>query len=228
MTYQTALSIERTVPISEKKDRPQSSGEEIANSISHGIGLVAAIVAAPVLVVAAARRENVTGVVAVSVFAASMIALYLSSTLYHALPPGRAKRTVRHFDHAAIYLLIAGTYTPFTLSVLRGPWGWSLFGIVWGLAVFGVLLEGFDKKRARAVSVFLYLAMGWLAAIAARPIWLAMPRPGFFLLLLGGIAYTVGVPFYLARRMPYAHLVWHLCVLAGSACYFVAALWYAT
>lgn len=165
-------------------------------------------------------------VVAVSVFSATMIALYLSSTLYHALPAGRAKQVVQHFDHAAIYLLIAGTYTPLTLGILRGPWGWTLFGLVWGVAMLGLLLEIVDKKRARSISTYVYLAMGWLAVIAVRPLWVTLPRAGFFWVVAGGLAYTGGVAFYVSDRIRYAHFAWHLCVLAGSACYFVAVLWY--
>ncbi len=172
------------------------------------------------------RHGDSADVVAVSVFAATMITVYLSSTLYHALPVGQTKRVVRHFDHAAIYLLIAGSYTPFTLGVLRGPWGWTLLGVVWGLALLGLLLEGVDKKRARTVSTYLYLAMGWLVVIAVRPLWLNLPTAGFFWLVAGGLAYTGGVAFYASDRIRYAHFAWHLCVLAGSACHIVAVLWY--
>ena len=161
-----------------------------------------------------------------SVFSATMIALYLSSTLYHALPLGRAKRLIRHFDHAAIYLLIAGTYTPFTLGPLRGPWGWTLFGLVWGLALAGLSLEVIDKKRARSISTYVYLAMGWLAIIAVHPMWINLPRAGFFWVLAGGLAYTGGVLLYVSDHIPYAHFAWHLCVLVGSACHFVAVFGY--
>ena len=212
-------------PIS-TKTRTQSRGEEIANSVSHGIGLLASIVAAPILVVSAMHRGDPAGVVAVSVFSASMVLLYSSSTLYHALPTGRLKEVARRLDHAAIYLLIAGTYTPFTLGVLRGPWGWTLFGLIWGLALVGLLQEGFVNQRVRILSVCIYLAMGWLAVIAVRPLWLNVPRAGFFWILAGGLIYTVGVVFYGATHVRYAHFAWHLCVLAGSACYFVAVLWY--
>ncbi len=205
--------------------RSQSFGEEIANSVSHGVGLAGAIAAAPILIVSAVRRGGAAGIVAASIFSATMITLYLSSTLYHALPAGRLKRIVRRFDHAAIYLLIAGTYTPFTLGVLRGAWGWTLFGLIWGLATAGLCLEGADRARASRISTCLYLAMGWLAVIAAYPLWVRLPREVFFLMLGGGVVYTLGVVFYVASHVRYAHLAWHLCVLAGSVCFFVAVLW---
>jgi hemolysin III len=182
--------------------------------------------AAPILIVSAIRGGSPADVVAASIFSATMIALYLSSTLYHSLPAGRVKRIVRHFDHAAIYLLIAGTYTPFTLGVLRGPWGWTLFGLVWGLAIAGLCLEIADNNRARTVSTYLYLAMGWIAVIAIHPLWVNLPRAGFIWMVGGGVAYTAGVAFYVSDRIPYAHFAWHLCVLAGSACFFIAVLWY--
>lgn len=221
-----SVSIRRSNPISTEKSREQSLSEEIANSVSHGIGLLGAVTAAPVLIVAAARNSGTSEVVAAGIFSATMIALYLASTLYHALPPGRAKRIVRRFDHGAIYLLIAGTYTPFTLGILRGPWGWSLFGIVWGLAITGLALEMVNKKRARAISTYLYLAMGWLVVIAVHPLWIHVPTAGVIWMVVGGIAYTGGVALYVADRIPYAHFAWHLCVLAGSSCFFVAVLRY--
>lgn len=206
--------------------RKQSRGEEIANGVSHGIGLLASIAATPILIVSALRRDDPVGVVAACVFSASMIFLYLASTLYHLTPAGRLKQVARRFDHAAIYLLIAGTYTPFTLGVLRGPWGWTLFGLVWGLALIGLLQEGIVNQRVRILSVCIYLAMGWLAIIAVRPIWLTVPRAGFYWILAGGLVYTAGVILYAANHVRYAHFAWHLCVLAGSACYFVAVLCY--
>ena len=173
-------------------ERQPSVGEEIASSVSHGIGLLAAIAAAPVLVVVAVRRGSTAGVVGASVFATTIVILYLTSTLYHALPVSKAKRVFRILDHGAIFLLIAGTYTPFTLGVLRGAWGWTLFGLIWGLAVAGIVL-----------------------------VW------GLFWLFAGGLAYTLGVAFYAATRLPYGHLVWHLFVIAGTTCHYVAVLNYA-
>ena len=207
--------------------RPQSLGEEIANAVSHGIGLLAAIVASPFLVIAAARRGGPAVVVGTSVFAAAIVLLYLTSTLYHALPAGRVKRAFRVIDHAAIFLLIAGTYTPFTLGVLRGGWGWTIFGLVWGLAILGISLKVIAGVRFPVLSTCLYIGMGWLALIAFRPIWFHMPVPGILWLVAGGVAYTAGVAFYAFDRVRYLHFVWHLFVLAGTACHFVAVLNYA-
>jgi hemolysin III len=210
------------------QEHRQSLGEEIANSVSHGVGLVAAMVAAPLLVVDAVRHGGADAVVGASVFAASMVLLYLTSTLYHGLPRNRAKRFFHLLDHGAIFLMIAGTYTPFTLGVLHGTWGWTLFGMVWSLAVVGIALKAVGgPRRHPRLSTGLYLAMGWLFIVAARPLWLHMPAWGLFWLLAGGIAYTAGVAFYGAKRLPYGHLVWHLFVLAGTACHFVAVWRYA-
>jgi hemolysin III len=202
-------------------------GEEIANSISHGLGFVLALAGAPILIVTALRQGTVADVVAVSVFAASMALLYLSSTIYHALPSGRIKNVFHVLDHAAIYLLIAGTYTPFTLGVLRGGWGWTLFGMVWGLAAFGVLLKVFAGIRWNGLSTALYVGMGWLIVIAAKPLWESLPMAGLAWLLAGGLAYTAGVYFYLRKTLRFGHFVWHLFVVAGTACHFVAVWKYA-
>jgi hemolysin III len=210
-----------------KPHRPQSVGEEIANSISHGLGFVLAVAGAPILIVTALRQGTVADVVAVSVFAASMALLYLSSAIYHALPTGRIKNVFHVLDHAAIYLLIAGTYTPFTLGVLRGGWGWTLFGLVWGLAAFGVLLKVFAGIRWNGLSTALYVGMGWLIVIAAKPLWESLPAAGLAWLLAGGLAYTAGVYFYLRKTLRFGHLVWHLFVVAGTACHFVAVWKYA-
>ena len=205
--------------------RPQSTGEEIANAVSHGVGFVLALVALPVLVVHASPH-GAAAVVGASVFAVTLALLYLSSTLYHALTPARAKRVFRVLDHSAIYLLIAGTYTPFTLGVLRGPWGWSLFGVIWALAIAGVVLKSTLGMRHARLSTAVYLLMGWMVVVAIRPLWLHMPRAGLLWLLAGGLAYTAGVVFYAAPRRKYAHFLWHLAVLAGTACHLVAVLRY--
>lgn len=208
-------------------ERPQTLGEEIANSVSHGVALVAAIVGAPFLILAA-RDLGAAHIVASSVFAATMILLYLASTLYHAVRPGRAKRVLRILDHSAIYLFIAGSYTPFALGALGGPWGWSLFGVVWTLAAVGTLLKSFNRLSRPWLSTGLYLVMGWLVLIAAVPLVERVPLPGLVLLAAGGIAYTAGVAFYaLDSRLRYGHAVWHGCVVAGTGCHFFAVLHYA-
>jgi hemolysin III len=207
-------------------ERRPSLGEEIANSISHGIGLVLALIATPILIVAALRYGNTWNMIGVSVFAASMVTLYLSSTLYHALTHDRAKQIFRMFDHCAIFLLIAGTYTPFTLGVLRGPWGWTLLGLIWTLAAIGLTMKMVLRARYSWLSVILYLVMGWLVVIAAPQILRVMPLSGLLWLAAGGIAYTAGVGFYAAHRVRYAHFAWHLFVIAGTVCHFFAVLWY--
>jgi hemolysin III len=207
--------------------RPQTLAEEVANSVSHGLGFVMALAGAPILIVAATQRGTLSDVIAVSVFAAAMALMYLSSTIYHALPQGQAKRVFQVLDHSAIYLLIAGTYTPFTLGVLQGGWGWTLFGLVWGLAAFGVLVKAFAGIRWHGLSTALYLGMGWLALIAAKPLWESLPLAGLAWLLSGGIAYTAGVYFYAKKTLRFGHFVWHLFVVAGTACHFVAVWKYA-
>jgi len=203
-----------------------SLGEEIANSISHGVGLALAMAATPVLIVAAARAGTAWHDVGVSVFAASMLLLYLASTLYHALTRQGTKRIFRFLDHGAIFLLIAGTYTPFTLGVMRGPWGWTLFGLVWGLAVIGLVTKAVFGPGHRWLSVPLYLMMGWLVVIAAPQVLARVPLSGLAWLLAGGVAYTAGVGFYAAHRVRYCHFAWHLFVVAGTICHFFAVLWY--
>ena len=207
--------------------RSQSLGEEIANSVSHGVGLVAAVLALPFLILAAARRGSPAVVAGTSVFAATVVLLYLASTLYHALPPRKVKRVFRVIDHSAIFLLIAGTYTPFTLGVLRGAWGWTLFALVWSLAALGVTLKAVGGIKHPRLSTALYLGMGWLALLAIRPLWLRVPASGLLWLVAGGVMYTAGVAFYAADRVRYGHFVWHLFTLAGTGCHFFAVLWYA-
>ncbi len=206
--------------------RLQTLGEEVANSVSHGIGFLAAVAVTPFLVVAAIPH-GAGSIVGVSIFAVTMAALYLASTLYHALPSARAKRVFRVLDHGTIFLLIAGTYTPFTLGILRGGWGWALFGAIWGLALAGVIYKAVAAFRYPIISTVIYVAMGWLVLIAVQPLWQRMPHQGFLWLLAGGLAYTGGVAFYAAKRVRYSHFVWHLCVLAGTTCHFFAVIWYA-
>jgi len=208
-------------------ERSQSLGEEIANSVSHGLALLAAIVAAPILLVVVSA-QGTANIVGAAVFAATMVLLYFTSTLYHALPPGRAKRVFLKLDHGAIYLFIAGSYTPFSLGVLGGAWGWTLFGLVWAMAVLGVTLKAFDQLSHPWLSTGLYLAMGWLVLIAAVPLMARVPAAGLTLLVAGGLAYTVGVVFFvLDSRLRYAHTVWHLFVAAGTALHYFAVLGYA-
>lgn len=207
--------------------REQSLGEEIANSVSHGIGLLLSLIVLPVLILAALRQGSASALVGATVFAVSLVVLYCASTIYHALPPNRAKQFFRLLDHVAIFLLIAGTYTPFTLGVLRGPLGWTLLALVWGMAILGITLKVVWGFRYRAVSTGMYLAMGWMAVIAVQEVWLRMPVSGIKWLLAGGLAYTVGVVFFVAERMRYNHLAWHLFVLIGSTCHTCAVLWYA-
>jgi len=208
--------------------RVQTFGEELANAITHGIALLGSIAAIPVLVLGAIRDGGVAGVVGASIFGATMLFLYLASTIYHALPVGKAKRVFLVVDHCAIFLLIAGTYTPFTLGVLHGSWGWSLFGVVWGLAIFGILHKTIFGARYQGLSTCLYLAMGWLVVVAVQPMLNFVPVSGLLWLLVGGLAYTVGVAFLLVgSRVHYAHCVWHLFVVAGTFCHFVAVFWYA-
>jgi hemolysin III len=201
----------------------QSPREELANSVSHGCGIVAAVAGAPVLIAAAAQRDA-WQVVGSTVFAATLVVLYAVSTVYHALPPSRGKRLMRVLDHAAIYLLIAGTYTPFTLGVLRGAWGWALFGIIWALAIAGVTFKSTIGFRFGRLSTVFYLVMGWVCIIAIRPLVTAVPTHVLAWLVAGGLLYSGGIGFYAARRLRYAHAVWHLFVLGGSACHFVGVL----
>ena len=208
--------------------REQSQGEEIANSISHGLGLVAALVGTPFLIVQAARHGDAGFIAGTSIFSATAILLYLASTLYHALPAGKAKRVFRVIEHSAIYLLIAGTYTPFTLGVLSGAWGWTLLGVTWFLAAAGVALKAFSRASHPILSTVLYLLMGWVVVIAVDPLLARMPTAGLLWLIAGGLSYTAGVVFFATdSRLQYGHLVWHLFVMAGTACHYFAIIWYA-
>lgn len=194
--------------------------------MSHGVGFLAILVVTPSLVLSAVP-DGAASIVGVSIFAATMALLYLSSTLYHALPRSRAKRALRVIDHGAIFLLIAGTYTPFTLGILRGAWGWALLGAVWSLALAGVIFKVVGGLRYPTTSTALYVGMGWLGVVAIQPVWERMPLAGLLWLVAGGLAYTGGVAFYVSKRVPYAHFLWHLCVLAGTTCHFFAVLGYA-
>lgn len=205
--------------------REQTRTEELANSLSHGIGFVAALVGIPFLVAASARHGDLLNTVGVIVFSASIVALYFSSAVYHGLQNGKAKRVFRVVEHSAIYLLIAGTYTPFTLGVLRGPWGWTLLGAVWTFAAIGVALKACNKASHPILSTSLYLLMGWLIVLAAEPLMAGLSTPALLLLVAGGLSYTVGVIFFaLDSRLPFGHLVWHAFVMTGTACHYFAVL----
>jgi len=210
-------------------DRPQTLGEEIANSLSHGLGFVAALASAPILVVTTAQTGKAVNIVAAAIFAATMVLLYCASTIYHAVPYRRAKALLRKLDHGAIFLLIAGTYTPFMLGALSGPWGWTLLGLVWSLAVIGVTLKAFDRIEHPLASLGLYLLMGWLCVFALGPLLDRVPLQGLVLLGAGGFAYMAGVAFFATdSRVRYGHFIWHLFVLTGTGCHFFAVLSYAT
>ena len=208
-------------------DRLFTVGEEIANTGLHGLGLLSSVAGTIGLVVFATRRGDTKQVTAVSIFGATLILVYLASTLYHGLPVSWIKWIFGLMDNAAIYLLIAGTYTPFTLGLLRGGWGWSLFGIEWGLAIIGVMMTMFIHPPIGWLSLLLYLSMGWLLLIALRPLRAHLAPRGLMLLVAGGVAYTIGVIFYVCDDLPYYHAVWHTFVLAGSVCHFFAVLLYA-
>ena len=208
-------------------DRPQTWGEEVANSISHGVGFLLAVASLPLLLGFAQGNSSTMNNVAVCVFSATMMLLYLVSAVYHAVPAGRAKQLLNRCDHAAIYLFIAGSYTPFVLGVLRGGWGWSLFGVVWAMAALGMAAKLLNRLKHPLWSTGLYVAMGWVAVIAAAPLLARMPGAGLAWLIAGGVSYTAGaVVFLYDSRVRYAHFVWHLFVLGGSACHFFAVLGY--
>jgi hemolysin III len=203
-----------------------SLAEEIANSVTHGVGVLLSIVGLVVLVNLAARHGNVWHIVSSSIFGTTLTMLYLTSTLYHSITTPRAKKVLRLLDHVAIYLLIAGTYTPFLLVNLRGPWGWTLFALVWGIALMGILLKVSPLGHKRGLSLTLYLVLGWIILIAIKPLLSYLDPAGVRLLVGGGIAYTGGVIFYGWKRLPYNHAIWHLFVLAGSCFHFFAVLLY--
>jgi hemolysin III len=208
-------------------ERLQTLGEEIANSVSHGLGLLAAMGAASVLI-AGARDLNDARFAGAIVFAVTMVMLYLTSTLFHALPAGKAKRVLLRLDYCAIFLFIAGSYTPFALGALHSVWEWTLFGMIWLLAVAGVILKSTGKLSHPGVSTALYLGIGWLVLVAAVPLLERMPTQGLTWLVAGGLAYTAGVVFFaLDSRIRYAHAIWHGFVVAGTGCHFFAVLGYA-
>ena len=208
-----------------KLARPQTRPEELANSVVHGFGLLASVVGLPLLVIAARSTDDALHLLGSAVFGTTMVLLYLSSTIYHALSASQAKQVFRVLDHAAIYLLIAGTYTPFALGALRGPLGWTVLIVMWSLAGVGIITKvrmGFAHPH---LSTALYLVMGWTGVLVFGPLRASLPDGGFWLLLAGGLFYSGGVVFYATdSQMRFGHALWHLCVVAGTACHFVAVL----
>jgi hemolysin III len=206
--------------------RGYSLGEEIANAVTHGVGVLGSIVALVLLIIFAAGDRDPFRIASAITFGSALIFLYLSSTLYHSLRAPSAKRVFKILDHAAIYLLIAASYTPFTLVTLRGPWGWSIFAIVWTLAIAGIVTEAFWVDRPKWLSALVFIGMGWIVVVATKPLIESLPAGGLWLLLAGGLAYTLGTVFYILKRVPYFHAVWHLWVIGGSACHVLAVLLY--
>ena len=203
-----------------------SVGEEIAHTITHGIGALLSIAGLAVLVAFATLNGDAWHVVSCSIYGATLVILYSASSLYHGLPLPRAKAVLQQLDHAAIYLLIAGTYTPFLLVNLRGAWGWSMFALIWTLAVAGIVLEFCDCKRYKKLSLVFYLAMGWIVLIAVKPMINQVATGGLLLLLAGGLCYSLGVIFYVRKQMAYHHAIWHVFVMAGSVFHFFSVLFY--
>jgi len=208
------------------QDQEYTLLEEVANIVTHGIGAVLAILALVALVTVALVGDDVWAMVSLTIYGATLILLYLASTLYHAIRHKPTKLIFKTCDHAAIFLLIAGTYTPYCLLVLGGAWGWTMFAAVWSIAAFGVVFKIFHTNRYARLSLMLYLGMGWIGVFAVGPIIANMETAGFLLLALGGLAYTGGVAFFLWESMPFNHAVWHLFVLAGSTCHFLSIYYY--
>jgi len=215
--------MEMTAP-SPRAPWSREAKEELANALTHGVGAVLAVAALVLLVVFASLRGTARHIVGATIFGSTMVLLYVMSTLYHAFRGPRVKKVFRVLDHASIYLLIAGTYTPLCLATLRGAWGWSMFGVVWGLAVLGVTFKSIFLHRMEWLSLTVYLLMGWIALIAILPLWRAMPTGGLAWLFGGGLFYSLGAILYGMRRLPYHHALWHLCVLGGTGCHFACIL----
>lgn len=210
------------------KGRQQSLGEEIANSVTHGIGAALSIAAIVLLVVFASKYGDVWRIVSFSIYGSTLFFLYLASTLYHSFTNARVKSFFRILDHSSIFLLIAGTYTPVTLVSMRGPWGWTIFGLIWAMAIGGIIAKIFLMGKYKVVSVLLYIAMGWLIVIAFKPMIQMVPRGLIIWLFVGGLCYTLGVIFYAIKKVPYFHFIWHLFVLGGSISHFFGMLFYLT
>jgi hemolysin III len=200
--------------------------EELANSITHGVGLALSVAGFIILLVLSIMKGSAWHIAGCGVFGVTLILAYLASTLYHSLHRSKIKGVLQILDHSAIYLLIAGTYTPFTLVSLRGLWGWTLFGLVWTLSVAGIIFKFLHGDRYKIISTVGYVALGWIAVIAIKPLFAAVPTGGIAWLLAGGLCYTVGVVFFAWKRLPFSHAVWHVFVLAGSICHYFAVLFY--
>lgn len=213
--------------MSHSVEHPQTQGEEIANSISHGFAVLAVIVGAPFLILHAVRQGSVWDVIGASIFIGCASLLYLGSTLYHAIPHAKAREVFHVLDHSGIFLLIAGTYTPFMLGVLRGGLGWTMFGIIWGLTALGITLKSLRLLNHRGWSNVLYLGMGWMIVIAAQPLWVKATPMVFVWLLGGGLFYSLGILFYNSKRIRFAHFIWHLFVLTGTVLHYFAVFKFA-
>ena len=200
--------------------------EETINAATHGLGALLSLGGLAALLALAARRGGAWRIVSCSIYGSMLVLLFASSTLYHCFRGPRVKHVFRVIDHSSIYLLIAGTYTPFLLISLRGSWGWSLFAVIWGLALAGIVFQIFFVSRFRLAQTLIYLAMGWLAVVAVKPLFAHVPRPGLLWLLAGGLFYSLGAVFYLRKTLPYHHAIWHLFVLSGSICHYFAILFY--
>lgn len=222
----TLTQLRACVRVPRLRSRAQTYREEVANSVSHGIGLFFALIAAPLLVDNAIRSGDQHRIIAFGIYATTIVLMFAASMVYHGLPRGHAKFIFRIVDHSAIFLLIAGSYTPFMLGVLHGPWGWTLLTFVWCFALAGVVLTAISRVRYPTLSTVVYLTLGWLILVGFKPLWERMNHWGLFWLLAGGLAYTAGVAFFASERLRYGHLVWHLCVLAGSACHYIAVILY--
>ncbi|MFZ5807056.1 MAG: PAQR family membrane homeostasis protein TrhA [Verrucomicrobiota bacterium] len=204
----------------------QTPHEELANSLTHGLGLILSIAGFLALLILASVHATAWHVVSFSIYGASLIMLYAVSTLYHSLPSSKIKTIFNMIDHCAIYVLIAGCYTPFSLVTLRGGWGWSLLGVAWSMAILGILLKILYFEKSERFCLFLYLSMGWVIVIALKPLIENLPMAGFILLLCGGLSYSMGILFFKAEKMPFNHAIWHGCVLIGSACHYFCLFYY--
>ncbi|AEX84999.1 channel protein, hemolysin III family [Marinitoga piezophila KA3] len=201
-------------------------GEEIANAITHGVGIIFSLVALIILIIFSAKTNNFLKTLSVAIYGSTLLLLYTASTVYHSIQKPRIKKFLKIIDHSSIYLLIAGTYTPFTLVTLNGKIGWTLFITIWSLAIVGIILKIFFVKKFRILSTIFYLMMGWLVVVAIKPLVANLPYGGLMWLVIGGLAYTIGAVFYIWKKLPYGHMIWHLFVLAGSVAHFIAVFFY--